>query len=128
MNRHRTAHAESPQQDVQSDCRVADYDFGSNASIVSKNAENYGQVASLANASRPSGANAPNGCTYPTEAPTLFNQLDAAKLINGLLHFASTHRSPHPQNSTRCVAPLMFSCCSTPGHAPAGRPVPHLVP
>ena len=42
---------------------------------------NKGQVASLANAAQPSGANAPNGangCTYPTDAPTLFNQLDAA--------------------------------------------------
>ncbi len=36
---------------------------------------------SPANASQPSGANAPlgeNGCTYPTDVPTLFNQLNAA--------------------------------------------------
>ena len=36
---------------------------------------------SPANASQPSGANAPlgeNGCTYPTDVPTLFNQLSAA--------------------------------------------------
>ncbi|MDQ1563528.1 MAG: hypothetical protein QOI14_479, partial [Actinomycetota bacterium] len=40
-----------------------------------------GQVASTANAAQPSGANAPNGangCTYPTDTATLFNQLDAA--------------------------------------------------
>ena len=75
---------QSAQQDTQSDCSVEDYDFGSNAGIITKktgkNAVNYGQVASLANAAQPSGANAPNGtngCTYPTDAPTLFNQLDA---------------------------------------------------
>ena len=71
---------QAPQEDVQSDCSVEDFDFGSNASIVTKRNANYGQVASLANAAQPSGANAPNGsngCTYPTDAPTLFNQLDA---------------------------------------------------
>jgi hypothetical protein len=71
---------QAPQEDTQSDCSVANTDFGSNASIV-KSGTNAGQVASSANASQPSGANAPNGangCTYPTDAPTLFNQLDAA--------------------------------------------------
>ncbi|MET3803371.1 hypothetical protein ABIB25_000355 [Nakamurella sp. UYEF19] len=72
---------QAPQQDTQSDCSVEDFDFGSNSSIVTKHNSNYGQVASLANVAQPSGANAPNGtngCTYPTQAPTLFNQLDAA--------------------------------------------------
>ena len=72
---------QAPQQDTQSDCGVENYDFGSNSSIVTKHNANYGQVASLANAAQPSGANAPNGtngCTYPAGAPTLFNQLDAA--------------------------------------------------
>ncbi len=71
---------QAPQEDVQSDCSVEDYNFGSNTSIV-KTGVNKGQVASLANAAQASGANAPNGangCTYPTDAPTLFNQLDAA--------------------------------------------------
>ena len=71
---------QATQQDTQSDCSVENFDFGSNASIVTKRNKNYGQVASLANAAQPSGANAPNGtngCTYPTDAPTLFNQLDA---------------------------------------------------
>ncbi|GAA2750102.1 phosphoesterase [Amnibacterium kyonggiense] len=71
---------QGPEEDTQSDCSVKDFDFGSNASIV-KSGKNRGQVASLANASQPSGANAPNGlngCTYPSDAPTLFNQLDAA--------------------------------------------------
>ena len=73
---------QAPEQDTQSDCSVENFNFGSNASIVSaRNSKNYGQVASGANAAQPSGANAPNGtngCTYPTDAPTLFNQLDAA--------------------------------------------------
>jgi hypothetical protein len=71
---------QAPEEDTQADCSVANTDFGTNASIVTKGA-NAGQVASTANAAQPSGANAPNGangCTYPTDAPTLFNQLDAA--------------------------------------------------
>src|ERR1700743_3701164 len=71
---------QAPEEDTQSDCSVEDFDFGSNSTIV-KNGPNRGQVASAANAAQPSGANAPNGtngCTYPTDTPTLFNQLDAA--------------------------------------------------
>ncbi|MDG3010640.1 phosphoesterase [Rhodococcus sp. D2-41] len=71
---------QAPQEDTQSDCSVKDFDFGSNATVV-RSGPNRGQVASAANAAQPSGANAPNGangCTYPTAAPTLFNQLDAA--------------------------------------------------
>ncbi|MCU1470387.1 MAG: hypothetical protein JWQ39_1536 [Glaciihabitans sp.] len=71
---------QAPEEDGQSDCSVANTDFGSNASII-KSGKNAGQVASLANAAQPSGANAPNGtngCTYPTDTPTLFNQLDAS--------------------------------------------------
>lgn len=70
---------QAPQQDTQSDCSVANTNFGSNSTIITTGV-NRGQVASSANASQPSGANAPNGsngCTYPTDTPTLFNQLDA---------------------------------------------------
>jgi Phosphoesterase family len=71
---------QAPEEDSQSDCSVVNTDFGSDSTIV-KSGVNRGQVASAANATQPSGANAPNGtngCTYPTDAPTLFNQLDAA--------------------------------------------------
>ncbi len=71
---------QSAQADTQSDCSVAATNFGSNASIITKGADK-GQVASLANAAQPSGANAPNGqngCVYPSQSATLFNQLDAA--------------------------------------------------
>jgi hypothetical protein len=77
---------QAPEEDTQADCSVANTNFSSNAGIVTKGGSlsknrNYGQAASAANASQPSKANAPNGangCTYPTDVPTLFNQLDAA--------------------------------------------------
>jgi hypothetical protein len=77
---------QAPEEDTQSDCSVVDTNFSSNAGIVTKGGSlqhnpNYGQAASGANAAQPSGANAPNGtngCTYPKDVPTLFNQLDAA--------------------------------------------------
>ena len=74
------ASGQAPVQDTQSDCSVEDYDLGSNSNIVTKG-KNKGQVNAPANASQPSGANAPNGmngCTYPQDTPTLFNQLDAS--------------------------------------------------
>jgi Phosphoesterase family len=78
---------QAPEEDTQDDCSVEDTNFSSNAGIVTaggslKKNSNYGQAASAANAAQPSKANAPNGangCTYPTDVPTLFNQLDAAK-------------------------------------------------
>jgi hypothetical protein len=77
---------QAPEEDTQDDCSVVDDNFSSNAGIVTaggslKKNPNYGQASSTANAAQPSGANAPNGqngCTYPTDVPTLFNQLDAA--------------------------------------------------
>jgi hypothetical protein len=77
---------QAPQEDTQSDCSVENDNFSSNAGIITKGGSlnkdpNYGQAASAANAAQQSGANAPNGqngCTYPLDVPTLFNQLDAA--------------------------------------------------
>jgi hypothetical protein len=72
---------QAPEEDTQSDCSVEDDNFSSNAGIDTTHNKNYGQAVSAANASQPSGANAPNGqngCTYPLDVPTLFNQLDAA--------------------------------------------------
>jgi phosphoesterase family protein len=76
---------QAPQQDDQSDCSVSDFVIGPNSNIVNSGSlftnKNYGQMNSPANASQPSGANAPNGkngCTYPTDVPTLFNQFNAA--------------------------------------------------
>lgn len=73
---------QSPSQDVQEDCDVVNSDLGSNDSIVRQHTgrrfgrtDNFGQVASLAGANAEDGK---NGCTYPKQVPTLFNQLDAA--------------------------------------------------
>jgi phospholipase C len=76
---------QAPEEDTQEDCSVTDKTIGPNAGIVHRGSlftnKNFGQMSSPANSSQPSGANAPqgeNGCTYPTDAPTLFNQLNAA--------------------------------------------------
>jgi hypothetical protein len=76
---------QSPNEDTQEDCSVSNKTIGPNSDILHSGSvrgnSNYGQMSSPANASQPSGANAPlgqNGCTYPTDVPTLFNQLSAA--------------------------------------------------
>ena len=76
---------QSPNEDTQEDCSVSNKTIGPNSNILHSGSlrtnSNYGQMNSPANASQPSGANAPlgeNGCTYPTDVPTLFNQLNAA--------------------------------------------------
>jgi hypothetical protein len=76
---------QAPEEDTQEDCSVSNTLIGPNSDILSaggslKKNPNYGQMNSPANAAQPSGANAPlgtNGCTYPTQVPTLFNQLNA---------------------------------------------------
>jgi hypothetical protein len=77
---------QAPEEDTQEDCAVSNKLIGPNSDIISKGSifnpsSNYGQMYSPANATQPSGANAPlgtNGCTYPTDVPTLFNQFNAA--------------------------------------------------
>jgi hypothetical protein len=76
---------QAPEEDTQEDCSVSNKLIGPNSDILNAGSlltdKNYGQMNSPANASQPSGANAPlgaNGCTYPTDVPTLFNQLNAA--------------------------------------------------
>ena len=65
---------QAPQPDTQSDCSVEDFNFGNNSNIVTSG-PNKGQLASPAGANA---ANGLNGCTYPKDVPTLFNQLDGA--------------------------------------------------
>ena len=76
---------QAPEEDTQEDCSVSDKLIGPNSDILHTGSVftnvNYGQMYSPANASQPSGANAPlgeNGCAYPTDVPTLFNQFNAA--------------------------------------------------
>ena len=96
---------QAPVADTQSDCSVENYDLGTNASIVTSG-KNRGQVSSPANAGQPSGANAPNGtngCTYPQDTPTLFNQLDAAgKTWKG--YAQDLHNQPGREDAA-CGAP-----------------------
>jgi hypothetical protein len=67
---------QATQPDTQSDCPFYDQ-FGStvdtSGSLLTN--PNYGQAASSLGAN---GATGENGCVYPSDVPTLFNQLDAA--------------------------------------------------
>ena len=76
---------QSAQQDTQSDCSVEDYDFGSNASIITRRPARTPPTTARSprwptprSPAGPTLRTGTNGCTYPTDAPTLFNQLDAA--------------------------------------------------
>ena len=67
---------QAPQSDTQADC--PNYDKFSGTTDTSgklKTNPNYGQVVSAAGANAAAGA---NGCVYPSDVPTLFNQLDSA--------------------------------------------------
>jgi hypothetical protein len=67
---------QAPQSDTQADC--PNYDKFSGITDTSgklKTNPNYGQVDSAAGANAAAGA---NGCVYPADVPTLFNQFDSA--------------------------------------------------
>jgi hypothetical protein len=67
---------QAPQSDTQADCPNYDKFSGSvDTSGKLKTNGNYGQVDSAAGANAAAGA---NGCVYPADVPTLFNQLDSA--------------------------------------------------
>jgi len=90
------ASGQGPEADTQNDCSYADSAFGSNSTIVTTGSVgsaspnwNFGQVASSLGPNAPTGTTynnttspptitATNGCTYPTEVPTLFDQFNAA--------------------------------------------------
>ncbi len=81
------ASGQGPQEDVQEDCSSVDSPFGSNSTITTTGSVgsdspnwNYGQVVSSLGANAPLGATpaTTNGCTYPTDIPTLFDQFNAA--------------------------------------------------
>jgi len=72
------ASGQATQPDTQSDCPYYDK-FAGSVSVSGKvtTNPNYGQMASAAGANAAPGA---NGCVYPADVPTLFNQLDAASI------------------------------------------------
>ena len=121
---------QSPNQDTQEDCSVSNFTVGPNSTIDSKGSlftnRNYGQVTSPANAAQPSGANAPNGkngCTYPTDAPTLFNQLNAAgKTWKGYAQDIGGAQAPDRPRSrpTRCPTGRQ-RCARARAHQPTTR-------
>ncbi|HWA64881.1 MAG TPA: hypothetical protein VG899_00750 [Mycobacteriales bacterium] len=79
---------QAPQPDTQNDCAGPASDIGSDNGIddsgrdgiVTTPGVNYGQVISKPgpNAPETSAAATTNGCVYPLDVPTLFNQLNAA--------------------------------------------------
>jgi hypothetical protein len=92
---------QGPQQDTQSDCSVENFDFGSDSTIVhSKTGANKGQVRSGAGANA---ANGMNGCTYPLDTPTLFNQFDAAN-VSWKGYAQDLHNQPNREDAT-CGGP-----------------------
>jgi MYXO-CTERM domain-containing protein len=81
------ASGQSAEEDVQQDCSVVNSPFGSNGTITTTGSVgsdspnwNFGQVVSSLGANAPLGTSPSNtnGCTYPTEMPTLFDQFNAA--------------------------------------------------
>jgi hypothetical protein len=73
---------QAPSEDVQEDCSAPDTLLNTNSGIESSRLTsagqlntNYGQLVSKSGANAPLGS---NGCSYPTDVPTLFNQFNAA--------------------------------------------------
>ncbi len=85
---------QAPEEDTQQDCSDVNTPMGSNSSIITTGSVggatpnwNFGQLSSLLNPSQPSRAIAPigatgstttNGCTYPSQVATLFDQFNLA--------------------------------------------------
>jgi hypothetical protein len=118
---------QAPEEDTQEDCSVSNTLIGPNSDIINTRGPNFGQMNSPANASQPSGANAPlgkNGCTYPTNVPTLFNQLSAnGETWKGYaqdLHGAQAAGSTKFQSDT--VPNREDAVCGGPG-TPASNPI-----
>ena len=122
---------QSPNQDTQEDCSVANRTIGPNSDILHSTSSlhsllNYGQMNSPANATQPSGANAPNGqngCTYPTDVPTLFNQLNAnAKTWKGYAQDIGGAQTPGSTSYQANTVPNReAAACAGPG-TPANNP------
>jgi hypothetical protein len=90
------ASGQAPEEDSQEDCSSVNTQFGSDSTIVTASKDvasggtgtvgtdspnwNFGQVLSSQGPNAPitSSASTTNGCTYPTDIPTLFDQFNAA--------------------------------------------------
>lgn len=74
------ASGQAPSEDTQNDCSTTDTLLNTNAGIETfggslKSNSNYGQLMSKGGANAALGQ---NGCSFPTNVPTLFNQFNAA--------------------------------------------------
>jgi hypothetical protein len=98
---------QGPNPDGQSDC--PQYKDAVGSVITNKADPNFGQWASAAG---PNGAVGTNGCVYPANVPTLFNQLDAAK-VSWKGYLQDLQATPGREDFT----------CGAPGN-PAGAGVP----
>jgi len=121
------AAGQAPEEDTQEDCSVANKLIGPNSDIIGTGSvrsrhSNYGQMYSPANASQPSGANAPlgaNGCTYPTDVPTMFNQFNAAGVTwKGYAQDIGGAQTPGETSfQANTVADREAAACAGPGTA-----------
>ncbi|MGN6326556.1 hypothetical protein [Pseudolysinimonas sp.] len=94
---------QSPSADLQSDCDKTNSDLGSNATIITTHTgtpfgqtDNYGQVVSNPTPNSPDGQ---NGCTFPSDVPTLFNQFDAAN-VTWKGYAQDLHNTPGREDGT----------------------------
>jgi hypothetical protein len=116
---------QAPEQDTQEDCSVSAKLIGPSSDIEHSGSllsnKNYGQMYSPANASQPSGANAPsgtNGCAYPTDVPTLFNQFNAAGVTwKGYAQDIGGEQIPGSTTFQTTVPDREAATCAGPGTA-----------
>jgi hypothetical protein len=116
---------QAPEQDTQEDCSVSAKLIGPSSDILHSGSlltnKNYGQMNSPANASQPSGANAPsgtNGCAYPTDVPTLFNQFNAAGVTwKGYAQDIGGEQVPGSATFQTTVPDREAAACAGPGTA-----------
>jgi hypothetical protein len=121
------ASGQAPEADSQNDCATINTPFSSNTNIVTTGAVGgdtnwtYGQALSLLGANVPPGTtpSTTNGCTYPTQIPTLFDQFNAAGV--SWKGYAQDLGGAQPIGSTAYVADSVpgreDGLCGAPGTA-----------
>ena len=122
---------QAPEEDTQSDCSVENTNFWQQRQASSPPAARCRTTRTTARSRRsptppsPSGANAPNGangCTYPTDVPTLFNQLDAAgKTWKGYAQDLAATTAGRTSFQADTVPGREDAVCGGPGSRPTTR-------
>ena len=126
------ASGQAPQADTQNDCATINTPFSSNSNISTTGSVagdsnwTFGQAVSLLGANAAPGTTpaTTNGCTYPTQVPTLFDQFNAAGV--SWKGYAQDLGGAQPTGSTAYVADSVpgreDGLCGAPGTA-ANNPV-----